>query len=173
MKKAIKILSLLMLVLFAACKKDDDTKSSESDIVGTWKLTALTCGDCTSTTEVNGTSITSTFKTTGKDFTNEVNFKSDGTYTSSGSYTAVQEITVAGSTFTQDIPIGDFLGEGTYEVNGDVMTTTASTGETGDATIISLNAQKMELKVSVNEVINSGGAEVTTTGTYFYTLEKK
>jgi hypothetical protein len=172
MKNAFKILSLLTLMLFAACKKDEDTKSSESGIVGTWKLTALTCGDCTSTTEVGGTSATSTFTTTGKDFTNEVTFKADGTYTASGSYTAVQEITVAGSTFTLETPVGDFLGEGTYEIDGDVMTTKASTGETGTATILSMDSEKLELKFSVNEVISSNGATVTTTGTYYYTLEK-
>lgn len=174
MKNAIKVLSLLTLVLFASCKKDDK-KTADDGIVGTWNLTVLTCDDGTSTTELDGTTTTTTFTTEGKDFTSKVTFNADGTYDASGSYTAVQVITFDGSSFTQETAISDFLGEGTYEVVGSTMKTEASTGEMGEAEILTLNGSTLELKFLVDQVVSDPSSPITTstTGTYYYTLEKQ
>ncbi|MBK8565177.1 MAG: hypothetical protein IPN76_18010 [Saprospiraceae bacterium] len=83
-------------------------------------------------------------------------------------------IYVSGSTFIQEVPVSGFLSNGTYEINGDQMTTQAETGEPGTANILKLDAEDMELEIMVNEVIaDPSGFDVTTTGTYYYTLKKQ
>jgi hypothetical protein len=174
MKNAIKILSLLTLVLFAACKKDDDKTTSEDGIVGKWKLTEMTCDDGTTSTEVDGTSYDGTFTATGKDYTQTVEFRSDGTYTSSGGYTAVVTTNFFGQTSTAEATISDFLQNGTYEVNGDMLTGTASTGETGTYDILTLSASTLKFKVVLNRVQDlNGQGTSTTTGTYYFTMDRQ
>jgi|GEM_PF-6773674 len=167
------MLSLLTLVLFAACKKDDN-KTANDSVEGTWKMSKMECNDGTTTTETGGSTFAGTFTATGKDFNQTIEFKSDGTYTSSGGYTAVLSTTLLGQTTTSEAVISDFLQEGTYEVSGDMLTGTATTGETGTYDILTLNTTTMEMKVSLNRVQDlNGQGTSTTTGTYYFTLDRQ
>ncbi|MCC6723716.1 MAG: lipocalin family protein [Saprospiraceae bacterium] len=172
MKNAIKILSLLTLVLFAACKKDESTKSS-SDIEGTWKLTFMSCDDGQITTEAGGIASSGTFTASGKDYNATVNFKADGTFTSSGSYTQVMSLTVDGFEQTLETPTSDFLENGTYTFDGTTLTTTVD-GESGSGEVTVLTDTNLEMEVKIDKTDDFGGqGSSTTKATFIYKMEKQ
>lgn len=170
MFKIAKIAALALLVFFASCKKDEET--SGSDVVGTWNLTETSCDDGNSTTTVSGVTATATFKWTGKNFAAKLVFNTDGSYTSSGSYTQVLTTIAAGQTITQEIPLNDFFGTGTYKISGKTMTATASDGTSSTAEILEQTSTKLRFKYSLNRTTNQSGATVVQKGSIYYTLTK-
>jgi Lipocalin-like domain len=165
-----KILAFCLLLLSVACNKDDDANNSGNDLSGTWKLTAISSEGTTSTTGP-GTAISGTFKTTGKDYKAQVTFKNDGTFVSSGTYTAVATTTIGGQTFTQEQPIQDFLGNGTWKRAGNKLTVTVN-GVTTEATIAEETDKKLRIAGTFDRSTTASGLTVVQKGTISQTIER-
>lgn len=174
MKKLAKISSLLLLILIASCKKDNDTINvNQEDVEGTWNLTDVSCTDGTTTTTVDGAPpISGTFTVTGKNYNLTVTFNADGTYESQGSYTAVVTVKVQGITDVQESDSGFFEGTGTWSVSGNTLT--ANDGATtSTSTIEELTDTKMVIALKVDVTQEPiPGYSTTSKGTYRFTLNK-
>jgi Lipocalin-like domain len=168
--KHTKFLLFAFFLLVIACKKDDP---ETSDVAGTWNLTEASCNDGKTVSTGGGVSLTSTFTSTGKNFAMTVTFNEDGTYTSAGSYTAVLKITSGGQTIEQEAAVNEFVGNGTWKIDGNTLTVKDSNGTETSAEILENAAQKFRYKTNVNITDSSlPGYTVSTTGTYFFTLTR-
>ncbi|MEM1324038.1 MAG: lipocalin family protein [Bacteroidota bacterium] len=151
---------LLILLSASACNSDDDSMTgNDSEIVGTWTMTAFSyTGNSSSTTF--GQTTSTDFNGVGRDITMQLEFKSDGTYTSSGSYIIDLSFGIIGQSITVPITFQGFMGNGTYVVDGDQITATNSDNETGTSTIIKLEGDDLELASSQDETIIDQGSTV-------------
>ncbi len=170
MKNLIEILSLLTLVFFASCKKED-SKPSNSEFVGVWELVKMTCDNGKTITKNAGGTTTANFTIVGQDFNTTVVFTSDGLYTTVGSYIAVRANNFNN---VQETSVNNFLwNNGTYEVKGSNFIATANFNRVSTAQIQSISNGIMKLKFVVNEVQTASWGTEKTLGTYYYTLEKQ
>jgi Lipocalin-like domain len=166
-----KIFFFSLALLAFSCKKDSDTDTDSSGIVGTWKLTEATCNNGTSTTtDDDGVSVTSTFTSTGKNFASTVTFKSDGTYTSGGTYTAVLSLVFAGQTIVNEVNVPEFAGSGTWKIEGNKLIVTDANGKASTGDILENTAQKFRYKINIDQTTINSGFTVTYTGTYNFSM---
>jgi hypothetical protein len=175
MKNAFSILTLLTLLLFTACKKDE-AKSADNELVGDWKFTAFSCPDGEQSGSTILGSFTQMFTIEGSDFDRTVSFNADGTYTSSGGFKAIMTQTVDGIEQSLETDLADaMLTGGTYEIDGNLMTFT-SNGESGTAEI-TINGNQLEVKQVVDrtDVVTQNGVTFSTStfGTFTSNLEKQ
>ncbi|MEM9921343.1 MAG: hypothetical protein AAF990_24800 [Bacteroidota bacterium] len=167
---------LLLAALFSvvACNKDDDTNAGgDDDIVGVWDLNVL---DYTgkSTTTVSGMPFTADFMGSARDITASVEFKSDGTYQSMGTYTIDLTTSLNGQNFTQAVTITDWLGTGTYMVNGNVITATDSQAQMPQSIdITKLDGDDLEMDFTFTQSSNQQGVISTTSIDGNYSFKRR
>lgn len=157
-----------------ACGEDDEPTTNEQGIIGTWKITGIDYSG-TSTTTVQGIPpTTATFTGTGYDMNLSITFgENPNNYVTSGDYSIELVTMAAGQTFTNQWTNQGFLGNGTWERNGDTLTATDSGGDVGVATIVSESDNEIVFNVMTQETTTDQG--VTTVydidGTYVFTRE--
>lgn len=161
---------LLMFVLlaFSSCGKDDEF--SEDDLVGTWKLSGISCTDGKITDSSSGTASTSTFKFTGKDFDAELVFSKVlgiKTYISSGTYTNVATFTESGSTTTDEFE-ADFDDSGSWSLSGKTLKIESLIATSHNGEISKLDDNNLVYTAVITEEED----DIKTTGTFVYTFKK-
>lgn len=161
---------LLMFVLlaFSSCGKDDEF--SEDDVVGTWKLSGLSCTDGKITDTSSGTATTSTLKITGKDFDADVTFSKllgIKTFVSSGTYTSVSAITTNGSTITDEFE-DDFDDSGSWSLSGKTLKIEGLLNSAYSGEITKLDDNNLVYSA----VISEEDDDIKTTGTFVFTFKK-
>jgi len=167
------LLSAFTLV-FLSCSNDENavTNASESQITGTWNLTALETKDGRSDTNFDGTSIPTTFTAVGKDFDTVVTFSENpNIVTSEGSYTTVITTTVMGETSTEEETGEDFFESDEWRLDGSILYFGTGDEEVG-FTITELTDGKMSLRYEVDETVDFFGATTSVSATYNMTLTK-
>ena len=93
---------------------------SSNSLVGDWGLTSLNYAGTSS-----DMGLTADFTGVGRDFDYVIKFKDNPkTYSTTGGYTVDLTTSFAGTTFTQTIITGNLIASGTWELNGNVLTTT-------------------------------------------------
>ncbi|WP_405383856.1 hypothetical protein [Maribacter sp. LLG6340-A2] len=161
-------------LLFLSCSTDQDavTIASESEIVGTWNLTALETKDGRSDTNFDGTSIPTTFTAVGKDFDTVITFSENpNIVTSEGSYTTVVTTTVMGETSTEEETGEDFFESDEWRLDGSTLYFGSGEEEVG-FTITELTDSKMSLRYEIDETVDFFGATTSISATYNMTLSK-
>ena len=167
------LLSAFTLV-FLSCSNDEDavTNASESQIMGTWNLTALETKDGRSDTNFDGTSIPTIFTAVGKDFDTVVTFSENpNIVTSEGSYTTVITTTVMWETSTEEETGEDFFESDEWRLDGSTLYFGTGDEEVG-FTITELTDGKMSLRYEVDETVDFFGATTSVSATYNMTLTK-
>lgn len=121
------------------------------DPSGTWEVTDLEYSG-TSTTSSGGQTFTTQYDAVAIDFGNTtVTFNSDGTFDSAGNGITVDAtITFMGQTTSQQMSAPGFVNEGTWSINGDIMTLTNNGADPIDCEIVTLNATTLHLKGTTN-----------------------
>ncbi len=137
-----RLMSVLFIaILFASCSSDDDNDSSETTIVGAWTLT-----------EAN-LAIPQDFNNDGtaeRNFIDEVPcFEGDLTFNADGTF--IQHFSDAGPQEVNGEIVwvcdGTVTNTGTYELNGDQLTTTTGT-TTPEVTTTTIHLDGNTLKAS-------------------------
>ncbi len=116
------ILLALLGVLFSC--GDDDEMVTEDSFVGQWNLISLDYSGTSTTIDPDGESISIDFDGEAREIMTTVDFNADGTYTSQGSYIIDLTTDFYGYMQTQSVPFEGFVGNGTWELNGNTLTTT-------------------------------------------------
>jgi hypothetical protein len=150
MKKFMLMAMIATASMFTACSNDDDGGSDNgvdqsADLTGTWEPTNIYY-EGESTSQAGNQSFTTAY--TGQSVSFEdfvVLINDDQTYESSGSYTLELTVESMDQEITQEITMSNFLGTGTWERNGNEFTTTDDEGNTGVATIETLNDTTLKL----------------------------
>lgn len=174
--KKVFFLSLITVfsLVFTSCSNDEDAVSnaSESEITGTWNLTALETKNGRSDTNFDGTSIPTTFTAVGKDFNTVVTFSENpNIVTSEGSYTTVVTTTVMGETSTEEETGEDFFESDEWRLDGSTLYFGSGEEEVG-FTITELTDSKISLRYEINETVDFFGATTSVSATYNMTLTK-
>lgn len=174
--KKVFFLSLITVfsLVFTSCSNDEDAVSnaSESEITGTWNLTALETKDGRSDTNFDGTSIPTTFTAVGKDFNTVVTFSENpNIVTSEGSYTTVVTTTVMGETSTEEETGEDFFESDEWRLDGSTLYFGSGEEEVG-FTITELTDSKISLRYEIDETVDFFGATTSVSATYNMTLTK-
>jgi hypothetical protein len=174
--KKVFFLSLITVfsLVFTSCSNDEDAVSnaSESEITGTWNLTALETKNGRSDTNFDGTSIPTTFTAVGKDFNTVVTFSENpNIVTSEGSYTTVVTTTVMGETSTEEETGEDFFESDEWRLDGSTLYFGSGEEEVG-FTITELTDSKMSLRYEIDETVDFFGATTSVSATYNMTLSK-
>lgn len=173
MKLVKPLLLLTLFVIGFACSNDDDTSSSDSGIVGTWEVTEIDYSG-TSATIVSGIETTATFTGTGINMDLVIIFSENpNNYTTAGDYDIQLMTTTGGQTFTSFVANENFISNGTWELNGDLLTVNQPDGSTVIATILSLTENEMVIAWSfMNEETQSGVTTIQDVdGTYTFTRQ--
>lgn len=173
MIKFTKITFFALLTLFmAACGGDEDIMVS---VEGEWHATEVrTDNGKSTTTDQTGESYIFNYTMVGEDLNLTVNFNEDNTFTSSGNYIGKLSGTIDGQPIEQSVPINDFAAEGTWTLDGDLMTTTSPSNDNipQTATILTLTDSVMEIEYNLNRTEIQNGFAVKIEGAVFYRLEK-
>ncbi|TSE09921.1 hypothetical protein FOF46_06350 [Aquimarina algiphila] len=180
MKKFAMLLFLASTSLFFSCSSDDDapTEVDQNLIPGEWNLTEVKSENGKVSATIQNIPVSGDFTLTGKDYTAKATFTETSatdepnTFVSSGGFTAVATISIP----TQDPieyeePIPDFIGTGEWKTEGNILTTTVA-GEEESFEIVSLTAETMTLKITINEDIERQGITFAVTGDQIFTLTK-
>lgn len=175
MKTKLKLFLFVLSISFFSSCTDNSTPIdvSSDDLLGIWNITDFNFEGTTSAT-LAGQTITSTFVNTGRDYDFTVEFTSNpNTIASSGSYVSISTVTVAGQTFTEEVPVNSISGldSGTWSLNGNVITTTVG-GESSEMVIDQITSNLLVLKAVVEENQSAQGADITILGNLTLTLEK-
>lgn len=162
---------LLMFVLlaFSSCSKDEDF--SESDLLGTWQLTNISCNDGKIAYDLGGININGTFKVIGKDYDASITFSKTGeirSFANEGSYNAEVSTTVSGST-TEITEIYDFENVGGWSMADNKITLTSIDQQPVVGEITKLDANNLEYTVKVDVELAPGSKS---TGTYVHTFKR-
>lgn len=169
------LFSTLLVMSFLSCSKDEEeqVKVSSSAIAGLWKLSSVSCTDGTTTVESGGSTLNQSFTVTGKDYDATVTLSENpNVYKSEGSYTAVSVVTFNGSTYIQETPFQDFTVTGNWKLDGNKLLVTSNGQPEQSAEIVKLDANNLEYKVLVNQVVIENEAKLTSKGTYFFKLTR-
>lgn len=166
----IALLSFSICTL-SSCSDDDggSTPSNNSSgnqaptvamMVGTWGMVSLDyVGQST-----NGP-FTTDFSGVGKDFTYMIIFNDNPkTYTTMGGYTIALTTTILGSSVTQDTPISNVVGGGTWDLNGTELTLTDNvTQQPSTSDILSSSNNSFSIDYAGFSGTSTGGAAVDIT----------
>ncbi len=131
-----RLMSVLFIaILFASCSSDDDDSSSENRLEGSWTLTQANLGAPIDFN--NDGTADPNFINEVPCFTGDITFKADGTFTQNFSKVEAEELNGE----IMYICNGTLTNSGTYELNGDQLTTTVdtATGPEVTTTTITLN----------------------------------
>ncbi|MEM6965346.1 MAG: hypothetical protein AAF573_11310 [Bacteroidota bacterium] len=162
---------LLVVTLFSvltACNNDDDTDA----VVGTWNVASIEYGG--PITSTNGMqTFNGTFTGSASNLNMSIELEEDGDYNSSGSYTLEVTTQIAGQTNITTQNITGFMGNGTWVRTGDIIVTTDSNGNSGSATILSVDDNQMTLEVNETESSVDNGFTTTTTINATYVFAKQ
>ncbi|MDF4204728.1 hypothetical protein PXD56_17285 [Maribacter sp. SA7] len=173
-----KIHLLFVVITYAialsSCSNDEDAVSnaSESQITGTWNLTALESNDGQSDTNFDGTSILTTFTEVGKDFDTVITFtENPNIVTSEGNYTTVTTTTIMGETSTEEVIGEDFFENNEWRLEGNILYFGSGEEEVG-FTITELSDSRMSLRYELDETVDFLGFETSVSATYNMKLSK-
>ncbi|TDT38689.1 lipocalin-like protein [Maribacter spongiicola] len=175
MKKVFLLSIIALSLVFTSCSNDEDAVSNanESEIIGTWNLTALETKDGKSNTDFDGNSIETTFSSVGKDFDTIITFSEDPqNVTSEGSYTTILTTTFMGESQSEEIEGDDFFQSDKWRLDGSTLYFVSADGEEIGLTITELTDSKMNLKYDLNDTVEVFGGTTTVSATYTMTLSK-
>ena len=166
----ILLLASIFVFSFSSCSDDDGPSQSASNntssgtLIGAWEMTSLNYAGETSTS-AGGVTITSEFSGVGKDFTYVMEFNDNPkTYSTSGGYVVDLTTTVSGTSFTQEVPIVDYVTSGTWSVSNNELTTTDdNTGESSTTKILSSSNSNFSLDFAGFFGDITAGADATIT----------
>ncbi len=173
-------MKLLLFVAVIAClsscttNNDNPITVSEADVVGLWNVTDFTSEGTTVTTAA-GITINSSFVSTGTDYNFTYNFQTDpNEVTASGFYTSINVITVDGVSTTTEIPVTtiDGLNNGTWSINGNIITIVSVTGQEEQAIIEEITDNLMVLRVSYSLTQSLPDLSISVTGSVLARLER-
>ncbi|MEX0275096.1 MAG: hypothetical protein AB3N16_12035 [Flavobacteriaceae bacterium] len=132
MKKRTFLSILIVAFAFYSCSSDDNgspgnQSTFESDILGTWNLTALEVLDGTTEVTVSGQTTTGTFTSVGKDFDATLTFTDNPKKVNyEGSYSTTLTYTLLGQSVTQEVPGENLVANSDWQIEGDTLITTES-----------------------------------------------
>lgn len=166
----------MFALVFTSCSSDDDASvsaASESEIIGTWNLTALETKDGESVTTFEQTSIETTFTSIGKDFDTVVTFSEDPqNVISEGSYTTILTTTFMGESQSEEIVGEDFFQSDKWRLDGNTLYFVSSDEEEIGLTITELTDSKMSLRYELDDTVEVLGGTTSVSATYNMTLTK-
>jgi len=170
--KIAKLVFLSLAVVLFSCGQEDDPKPLDG-LIGAWSVTALNYEGST-TSNIMGTSIISTFTGVAKNMDMTVTFKQNpNTVISEGSYTIALTTTTLGQSITEDYTFTDFISDGTWTLNDKKITVTNS-GVAQEATIVSQTSTTLVLAVeTVQSQDLAGMGSIVSSIEGVYTLTKK
>ncbi|MEP0265000.1 lipocalin family protein [Dokdonia sp.] len=161
-----KFLKLTLIILFtisvASCSSDDDSSNpSSANISGIWQGESFDYTG-TSTTEILGESITTSFVGETENINYTLTFSENpNEVIADGSYDVILTTTLEGQTTTQTVPGIDFLNSGSWELDGNTLTFIVD-GEASEATIETLTDNLLVLVISDTQEINQQGVTAST-----------
>lgn len=166
-------LFICMVVLLASCKKDDDISSG--NLVGTWRMTDISCTDGESTATLLGIPVSSTFTYEGIEYNTTTTFtENPNQFTSSGSYKFRVETNTLGQIETSEETVSFNGGTGTWELDGDILYQTFA-DTTIEIKLLELSDDVMRTEQSLDATIMDSdlGFTITTSGTLHTRFEKE
>ena len=135
---------LCIAILFAACSSDDDSPAATNKLEGSWTLTQANLAVPVDFN--NDGTLDRNFKNEVPCFESDIVFRADNTFTQNISTVDIQE---ANGDFTV-VCDGTITTNGTYELNGDQLTTTVQTGTSPEVTTVTINLSETTLKTTVD-----------------------
>lgn len=172
-------MKILKLILFTAlisltisCSSDDDNVNLNNDgIVGVWRGTGVNY-EGTSTTTMQGQSFAADYVGVAYDINYTLAFSENpNKVVSEGNYSIELTTTYMGQTTTQNITGLDFLSDGDWTLNGDILSITVD-NETQNATIIELTPNKLVLEANESTTVEQNGATTTSTTHIVMTFDR-
>ncbi len=171
MKNFRSVMLIAALVTCISCSdNDNDPEVNSGMILGEWQLEEMNYSGTTSMT-MEGQTSSLVYAAEAIDIDAQVIFN-DQTYRSQGSYTIRMSTTMEGNTQVQDYPFSDISGTGTYNIEGNRITTDPDLPpgseqeflmEGGEGTIMELKENRMVIVNSeeVTSIVNGMEMEVT------------
>jgi PBP1b-binding outer membrane lipoprotein LpoB len=140
MKRLMSVLCIA--ILFASCSSDDDSSSSQNRLEGSWTLTQANLG--TPVDYNNDGTADPNFISEVPCFESDITFTANGNFTQNFSDVDIQEVNGE----TTVVCIGTITNSGTYELDGNQLTTTMNTATGPEVTTTTINLNNNILKAS-------------------------
>ncbi len=161
MKKFIVLFVALPLTLLS-CSTEDSGTITSSEIIGTWTGTSLDYGG-KSIVNYQGQTIQTDYIGEAYDMNYTLTFNEEpNTVISEGSYSIKLTGTVLGQTSVQNIEDLEFIEDGIWSQNGNILTISKD-GISYDYTILELTDKTLKISVSTEENLSQQGANITAT----------
>ena len=161
--KTCKILLLFLFIALTFSCSDDDGPGEptiEDTIVGNWQASDFDIGG-EATGNIGGINVTVDLVGEVYDNTYAVNFSENpNTVTSTGDFDVEFSAQFLGQTYTEEAQDVQFIGTGTWEIEGNKLIITTST-ETREFDIQTINATTLRVLGEIIEVIDVEGTQAT------------
>lgn len=169
--KTTKLLLLSLAVIFLSCSEDEERLPTSQGMVGTWSMTSVDYTG-TSTTTMQGASLTADYTGTGKEMNVVSTFaENPNTVLTEGSYIIVVKTTMMGQTTTEEVPFDEVVSDGTWTLSGRTLTVSGPNGPE-EATILEQTSTSLKMRMDVTESFTSQDITVSTELQITYTFKK-
>ena len=165
MRNTIYIFLILSVLSFGSC--DDDSEIEEETVensllVGTWTMTGLTYDGVSTVTDSDGLETQTEFIGEAEAIDITLIFEQGpNVYTSAGSYVIPVTSELFGQEVMQDLVFNNFLGDGTWEEENNVlMTMDANNGENRETAILVLTDNGVIFEFSLTNTMMVQDLEV-------------
>lgn len=158
--KILKYIVLSLLIIgHVSCSNDDNAESL--DVVGSWRMTEGSVDPGSMDLDLGGTIMHVEYSGgfSNIDPNNRLNLHEDHTFTTtSGGMTIDLTLVVMGQSQTQSVPMDNFVGDGTWEINGRDLNIRNSNGTSIKYNIDNLSDDTLELSANVKDITPDGGS---------------
>lgn len=169
--KTTRLLLLSLAVIFLSCSEDEEPLPTSQGMVGTWDMTAVDYTG-TSTTTMQGASMTTDYTGTGKEMNVVSTFtENPNTVLTQGSYIIVLKGTSMGQTITEEVPFDEVVTDGTWTLSGRTLTVTGLNGPE-EATILEQTSTSLIMRMDVTKSVTSQDITVSSNIKITFTFKK-
>jgi len=169
--KTTKLLLLGIAVILLSCSEGEDSLPTSQGMIGTWTITEVD-HKRTTTETIQGTMFIDDYAGTAKDIGVSSTFsKNPFTVTTEGNYVIVLKSTDIRQTATMEVPIEEVALDGTWTLDGRILTITGPIGPQ-KATVLEQTPATLKISTDVKETESGLGVTLTRRIQTVYTFKK-
>lgn len=157
------VFGLLLCSVIFSCTHEEEAPFSNPSIVGNWQLSAM---EYTGVSKVSFNGVNNEHAFSGE--ASEIDFildlsESPNTFTSEGGYLITLAFMMMGQEIKMPVRIDDFLGEGSWEINGDKLKVTSKGNPSDEMKILKLTEHELILEGDASRHVDESNALMSTT----------
>lgn len=166
------IFFLILCTVLFSCTTEDEEPSNNASIVGNWQLASMKY-DGVSRLSMDGSDMEQSFSGEASEIDFIIDFsESPNRFSSQGGYLINLTYDLMGQDINIPVRIDDFMGDGSWDINGDILKVTMTGQPTDELKILKLTANELTMEGDVSRIITENEALMGTTYNAIFTFKR-